>query len=83
MAHLCRRPGLAQKSELSGFVTQISFANDLQGYRAPEIDIEGLVGDAHRAPAQLDWSAIRIQHHFVVLESPNLRPTVSLSSAGC
>src|SRR6516165_11949844 len=47
MAHLRRCPGLAQETELSRFVTQISFANDLEGYGASQIHIEGLVGDAH------------------------------------
>ena len=68
MAHLRRCPGLAQETELSRFVTQISFANDLEGYGASQIHIEGLVGDAHCPTTQLDWSAIRIQHHLIVLE---------------
>jgi hypothetical protein len=42
MAHLCRRPGLAQETEPSRFVTQISFANDLQSHRTTQIDIERL-----------------------------------------
>src|SRR6516164_1221795 len=69
---------LAQETKSSRFVTQISFADDLQGYRIPEIDIERLVGDAHRPTTQLDGSASLVQHHFILVKPSSLRPTVSL-----
>jgi hypothetical protein len=83
MAHLCRRPGLAQKSEPRRFVTHIPFTNDLQRHRTPQIDIKRLVGDTHSAATQLDWSASLIQHHFIVLKSPNLRRTFRIAKAAC
>src|SRR6516164_3153061 len=74
---------LAQETKLGRFVAQISFAYDLQSHRTTQVNVKRFVGDTHCPTTQLDWSASRIQHHFVVLESPNLRPTVSPLSAGC
>jgi hypothetical protein len=75
MVHLCRRPGLAQKSELSGFVTQISLTDDLQGHGTTQINVERLVGHTHCPTTQLDRPASFVQGNFIVLESPNLRRT--------
>jgi hypothetical protein len=83
MAHLCRRPGFTQETKLCRFVTQVPFANDLQGHRTPQVDIERLVGDTHSSPTQLDRSAIVVQHHFIVLESTNLRRTFRIPRAAC
>jgi hypothetical protein len=78
-----RRTRFTQKPKLRGLVAKISFADNLDRHRTPQIDIERLVGHTHSATTQLDRSAIRIQHHFVVLESAKLGPTVSLLGAGC
>jgi hypothetical protein len=83
VAHAGGGTCLAQETKLGRFVTQISFAYDLQGNRTPQIDIERFVGDTHGPTPQLDWSASLVQHHFIVLESSSLRSTVSLFSAGC
>ena len=40
MTHLCGGPRLAQETEPRRFVTQIPFANDLEGYRASQISVE-------------------------------------------
>jgi hypothetical protein len=81
VAHTGRRTRLAQETKPSRFVAQISFANNLQGYRTTQINVEGLVGDTHCPTTQLDRSAIVIQHHLIVLKPPSLRPSVSLLSA--
>jgi hypothetical protein len=46
-----------------------------------QIDVERLVSDPHSPATQLDRFAIGIQDYFIVLESPNQRPTISLLSA--
>ena len=74
---------LAQETKLGRFITQIAFANDLQGYRTTKVNIERLVGDAHRAATQLDRSASPVEGHFIVFESPNLLATLSFLSGGC
>ena len=60
---------LAQETKLCRFVTQISFANDLQGHRTPEIDVEGLVSDAHGTATQLDRFPVFVHHQFIVLKA--------------
>src|SRR6516164_7914635 len=77
MAHLCRRPGLAQKSEPRRLIAQIAFVTDLQCHRTTKIDIERLVGHTHSPTPQLDRSASLVQHHFKVLESAKLLRTVN------
>ena len=54
----------------------------LQRDRTPQIDIGRLVGHTHCPTTQLDWSAIRIQHHFIVLKSASLRRILP-SLQGC
>jgi len=83
VAHAGRRTCLAQETKLGRFVTQITFANDLQGHWTPEIDIERLVGHSHSPTTQLNRSAIGIQHHLIVLESPSLRCTFRIPGAAC
>ena len=58
MTYLCRRPGLAEETKASLFVTQITFANDLQGHRTTQVNVERLVGDPHCPTTQLDRSAV-------------------------
>jgi hypothetical protein len=48
MAHAGGGTCFAQKAKPSRFVTEISFANDLQRYRTTQINVERLVGDAPR-----------------------------------
>ena len=38
----------------SRFIANILFVDDLEGYRAMQIDIKGLVGNAHGAATQFD-----------------------------
>src|SRR5580704_19030251 len=76
-----RRAGFAQKTKLRRLITEIPLADDFQRHGAVQIDVERLVSDPHSPATQLDRFAIGIQDHFIVLESPNLRPTVSLLSA--
>src|SRR6516165_8774912 len=78
-----RRTRFTQKPKLRGLVAKISFADNLDRHRTPQIDIERLVGHTHSTTTQLDRSASLIQHHLVVLKSPSLQPTVSLVSASC
>src|SRR5580704_17090526 len=73
-AGCCAR--LAQKTKARQLVTEIAFANNLQGHRATQINVERLVGDAHSAATQLDRSAIIVQHQFIILESANLLSAV-------
>jgi hypothetical protein len=74
---------LAQETKPCRFVTQVPFANDLQGHRTTQVNVKRLVGDAHGSTAQLDWSAIVVQDYFIVFESANPRPNVSLLGASC
>src|SRR5215470_1761516 len=69
MAHLCRRPGLAQKTKPRRFISEISLADDFQRHRAVQIDIEGLVSDPHGTTTQLDWFPIFADHQFVILKA--------------
>src|SRR6516165_3339883 len=64
-----RCAGLAQKTKPRRFITEILFADNLQRYRASEIDVERLVSDPHRPPTQLDWFPIFARHQLVVLKS--------------
>jgi hypothetical protein len=66
-----------QETKLGRFVTEISFAYDLQSHRTTQVNVERFVGDAHCPTTQLDRLAILIQHHLIVLKPSNLRPTVS------
>jgi transposase len=74
---------LAQETKPGRFVTHISVANDLQGHRAPQVNVKRLVSDAHCSATQLDRSAMLIYHHLIVLKRTYLRPTVSLLSGTC
>ena len=74
---------LTQKTKLGRFITQISFANDLQGYGASQINVERLIGHTHSPTTQLDRPTLVVQHHFIVLESANLRRTFRIPRAEC
>jgi hypothetical protein len=60
MSHPCGGACLAQETKPSRFITQMPFVNDLQGHWAVQIDIERLIGDAHRPATQLYRSAILV-----------------------
>jgi hypothetical protein len=74
-------PRLAQKPKPRRLITKIPFANRLQGYRIPEIDVERFVGDAHRPTTQLNRSAILVQQHFILVKPSRLRRTFRLPRA--
>jgi hypothetical protein len=64
-----RCPRFTQKTKSRRWITHILLANDLQRYRTPQIDIERLVCDAHRAPTQLDRFPVVTRHQLVVVKS--------------
>jgi hypothetical protein len=76
-------PSFTQKTEPRPLVAEISVIDDLQRDGIPKIDVEGFLSNAHCPTTQLDWSTVRIEHHFIVLESANMRSAVSLFGAGC
>src|SRR6516162_1176847 len=63
------RAGFAQKTKPRRFITEISFADDLQGHRASEIDVERFVSDPHCTATQLDRFPVFARHQLVVLKS--------------
>src|SRR6516162_5006876 len=63
------RAGFAQKTKPRRFITEISFADDLQGHRASEIDVERFVSDPHCTATQLDRFAVFARYQLVVLKS--------------
>src|ERR1700747_3657294 len=54
VANARRRPGFAEKTKPCRFITEISFTDDLQSHRAVQINVEGLVSDAHCTATQLE-----------------------------
>src|SRR4029077_9018027 len=71
-AGCCAR--LAQKTKARRLVTEISFANNLQGHRTTQINIERLVGDAHSAATQLDRFPVFAGHESLVFKGGQSRP---------
>jgi hypothetical protein len=69
VAHARRRARFAQETKPRRFVTEIFPADDFQGHRTPQIDIEGFVSDPHRAATQLDRLSIFVGHQFIVLKA--------------
>src|SRR5262249_44932809 len=61
--------GFAQKTKPRRFIAQVPFANNLQGHRVSQIDVERLVSDPHRSSTQLDRFPVFARHQFVVLKS--------------
>src|SRR5580704_18388333 len=51
------------------FITEISFTDDLQSHRAVQINVEGLVSDAHCTATQLEWFPVFARHQLVVVKS--------------
>ena len=68
MAQLGRGPRLAHEALLRDFALEIFRVDHLERDVDPQIGIERLVGDAHRAPAELEGRAILAGQHFVVIE---------------
>src|SRR4029077_7862057 len=69
MTQASSRSGFPYKAPAHGFVLQISRVDDLQRHWTLQIDINCLVSDSHRAPAQLHRSAVLTTYEFIVLES--------------
>src|SRR6516225_6115038 len=65
-----RRPGFAHKAEPRRFIAEISLPDDFQCDRAAQINVEGLVCDAHRTATQFDRSPVLARHQLVVVKSP-------------
>src|SRR5271165_5499259 len=63
------RTRLAQKTKPRRFIPEVFFVDDLQCHRAVQIDVERLVGDAHRTPTQLDRFPVFVLDQFIVLKS--------------
>ena len=63
-----RRARFAQETKPSRLVTEVSLADDLQGHRTSQIDVERLVSNPHRAATQFDRLTSLVGHQFVVLE---------------
>src|SRR5260370_21106441 len=66
-AGCCAR--LAQKTKARRLVTEISFANNLQGHRTTQINVERFVSHAHRAAAQLDWCPVIALRQLIVFKA--------------
>src|SRR4029077_19828823 len=65
-----RRPaGFTQKTKSRRLITEISFADDFQCHGAVQIDVKGLVSDAHCTATQLDRFSVFANYQLVMLES--------------
>ena len=64
-----RRTRFPQETKPRRFVTEILFADDFQCHGAAQIDVECLVGDAHRTATQLERFSVLVQHYFIVFEA--------------
>src|SRR5271165_4574342 len=64
-----RRPGFAEKTKPCRFINEISFTDDFQSHWAVQIDVERLVGDAHRTPTQFERFPVFTRHQLVVVKS--------------
>ena len=64
-----RRARLTQKMKPRRLVSEISFANDLQGHGASQIDVECFVSDTHRAAPQLDRFPVFAVHQLIMLQA--------------
>ena len=70
----CRgRPGFAQESLSGGIVLEVGGIDHLQGDRAPQVGIEGLVGNPHRSATQLPKATVLSPKHLVLLITLGLR----------
>src|SRR5208282_4637205 len=69
MPQLRRRAGLAQKAKPRRLITEILLADDFQCHGAVQIDVDRLVGDAHRAATQLERFAVFTVDQLIVLKS--------------
>ena len=81
MTNTSRRTGFAQKTKLSRFVTEIFFADDFQGHRTSQIDIERFVSDAHRTATQLDrFTVFALASHNAQTVASGLRGRTTAKS---
>src|SRR6266403_453431 len=63
------RTRLAQKTKPRRFLTEIPFANDFKCHGAAQIDVDGLVSDAHSTPTQLDRCPIIALRQLIILKA--------------
>src|SRR5258707_15579894 len=63
------RARLTQKTKPRRLVVKIASSNDLHGNGAVQIDVKGLVGDAHRTTTQLNRSAVFALHQLIILKA--------------
>ncbi len=68
MTQLGRGAGLAQETLLRDFALEKFRVDHLERDVHPQVGIERLVGDAHRAPAELEKRAVLASQHLIVIE---------------
>ena len=59
---------LAQETVARAFLVHVQGVNDLQGDDLVQVVVDGLVGDAHRAPAQFPAAAVFPPQDAIMLE---------------
>src|SRR6516164_7699258 len=59
----------AQETKPRRFISQVPLADDLKGYRAAQIDVEGFVSDPHRTTTQFNWFSVFARHQFIMLKA--------------
>ena len=73
MVQPCGGARLPQKAFASFRAGGHPSVDDLEGHRAAQHGVQGLVGDAHGAPAQLLKAAVRALHERVVVKPALIR----------
>ena len=68
VAQLRGGAGLAHETLPGDLAVEVGRVDDLERHRDPQAGVKRLVGDAHRAPAQLEKRAVVAGQNFVMIE---------------
>src|SRR5271165_1296421 len=69
MSHFCCGSCFPQKTKHRRLVADISFTDQLECHRKPQIDIESFISDAHCTATQFDGFPVFARHQLVVIKS--------------